>query len=60
MFTKEEIEALKSILQNADDCLLFELFGDVFQTVKDRLIEMKVRKVNQKPYQFHQRFSDLD
>jgi hypothetical protein len=55
-FTKEEVEYLKSILENADDQTLFELFGSVYETVK-AIIR---KQTDKKPYQFHNRFGDLN
>ena len=58
-FSKEEIDMIKSILQNADDELLCELFGDVFEVVKKKLREQKAEKKNKEPYQFYNRFKDI-
>jgi hypothetical protein len=58
-FSKEEIDSLKNILQNADDKLLFELFGDTFHVAKQMIKEKKRKDLSEGPYQFHQRFSDL-
>lgn len=55
-FTKEEINYLKSILQQADDQTLFELFGSVFETVKAIIRKQKEKE----PYEFHNRFGDLN
>lgn len=55
-FTKEDIEYLKSLLQNADDNTLFELFGSVYETVKAIIKKQK----DKKPYEFHNRFGDLN
>lgn len=59
VFDKAEIELLKNILQNADDKLLYELFGDMFLNVKEKLKQMKKEKESQLPYQFRQHFSDI-
>jgi hypothetical protein len=60
MFNKEEIDLLKSILQNADDNLLCELFGDdLFKAVKEKLKEAKRISEAKSPYQFNQRFPDI-
>lgn len=55
-FTKEEIGYLKHFLQEANDQTLFELFGSVFETVKEIIRKQKEKE----PYQFHNRFGDLN
>jgi hypothetical protein len=46
----------ESILENADDQTLFELFGNSWETVK-AIIQKQSGK---KPYEFHNRFGDLN
>lgn len=60
IFTPEEIDSIKSILRNADDQLLYELFGqDLFETVKARLKEVKRKMEAKGPYRFNNRFPDI-
>jgi hypothetical protein len=55
-FNKEEVNYLKSILENADDQTLFELFGNSWETVKAIIRKQSGKK----PYEFHNRFGDLN
>lgn len=55
-FTHEEIEYLKHFLREANDQTLFELFGSVFETVKAIIRKEKEKE----PYEFHNRFGDLN
>ena len=55
-FTREEIMYLKHFLQEANDQTLFELFGHDWETVKAIISKQK----DKEPYQFHNRFGDLN
>jgi hypothetical protein len=59
-FTSSEIGLIKSILENADDETLFELFGTDFETVKAIIQKKKEQDHKNDPYIFHQRFGDLN
>jgi len=47
---------LKHFLQEANDQTLFELFGHDWETVKAIISKQK----DKEPYQFHNRFGDLN
>lgn len=55
-FSREDIMFLKHFLQEANDQTLFELFGSVFETVKQIIRQQKEKE----PYQFYNKFGDLN
>jgi hypothetical protein len=57
-FSKEEIDSLKSIIDNADDKLLFKLFGKQFLTVKNIIKENVL--ADKQPYIFRNHFPDVN
>jgi hypothetical protein len=59
-FTIQQVQEIKALLIDCDDADLVDLFGEVYEFVKIKLAELRSKKKKAEPYQFIQKFRDID